>query len=119
MLAARITSGVYSLGESTILLRQSLDMESAIPLSTPAMNSTLNENSDKAISHRTIIGLELCEINSKLRLSVKIVNLRSRKRDFKYEHEKNIVYASFYITDQRSLVFDKDLLIKATGISLP
>jgi hypothetical protein len=64
MFAARITSGVCSLGESTLLLPQSLDMESEIPLSTPAINSTLNENSAKAISHQTIIGLELCEIRA-------------------------------------------------------
>ena len=32
MFAARITAGEHSLGESTILLRQSLDMESAIPV---------------------------------------------------------------------------------------
>ena len=39
-------------------LRQSRDIESAIPLSLPAINLNANENSDKAISHLTIIGLE-------------------------------------------------------------
>jgi hypothetical protein len=38
-----------------MLLRQSRDIESAISFLTQGMNSILNENSDKAISHRIII----------------------------------------------------------------
>ena len=58
MFAARIIALLYYFGKSIILLRQSRDIESAIPLSLPAINLTVNENSDKAISHLTIIGLE-------------------------------------------------------------
>ena len=50
-----------------MLLQQSRDIESAISLLAPEINSTLNENSDKAINHRTIIGFELSLMYNKLR----------------------------------------------------
>jgi hypothetical protein len=103
--------------KSIMLLRQSRDIESAISLLTPGMNSILNENTDKAISHRIIIGLEWFLMCNKLRWSVRIVNERSRNTDCKYVHAKKIAYASFWITAHRSWALLSDLLTNAIGVS--
>ena len=50
-----------------MLLRHERDIESAIPLSSPEIKSMLKVNSDNAIYQRTIMRLEDCFINNKLR----------------------------------------------------
>ena len=111
----KIYSGEYSFGESIILLWHRRERESAISLSTPGMNSSEKLNSLNAMYHRTITGLEASVMNNKFRWSVLIVKRRSRRSDCKYIQEKNIPYASFWITDLRSWDLLRDLLTKATG----
>ena len=53
--------------ESIILLRHKRERESAIPLSTPGMNSSKKLNSDNAMYHRTIIGFEASAMNNRFR----------------------------------------------------
>ena len=119
ILADMIVSSEYSWGWSAMLSRLSRDIESAMSLLTPEINSILNQNSGKARSQRTIIGFEWFLMYNKLRWSVRKVNILSRNSDFKYVHAKKIAYASFCMTAHRSWALLSDLLTNATGVSFP
>ena len=71
-----------------ILLRHKRDIESAIPLSPPEINSMLKVNAYIAICQRTIMPLEDCFINNKLRWSIQIVKGRSFSEDSRYMYKQ-------------------------------
>ena len=77
-----------SQGNTNIMtLRHKRDIESAIQLSSPEINSMLKVNSDNAIYQRIIVRLEDCFLNNKLQWSVLIVKGRSLNKDYEYMHE--------------------------------